>query len=138
MNNKLDTGIALVLVVLFLANSAYMLVAPESWYWAVDGVADTGAYNPHFIRDIGFIYLLSSAGLGAGLLWPGQRLGLWMMVAGWQVMHALFHVWEVVVGICGPEALLRDFVGVTLPALLLVMLVIRCAGQLRLASATQS
>ena len=34
----------------------------------------------------------------------------------WLVGHALLHVWEVLVGICGPASLVEDFAGVTLPA----------------------
>jgi hypothetical protein len=36
----------------------------------------------------------------------------------WLSFHALFHFWEVAVGICGASALARDFPAVTLPALL--------------------
>ena len=32
--------------------------------------------------------------------------------------HALFHLWEVAAGICGPSALVRDFPAVSLPALI--------------------
>lgn len=115
--------LATLLAVLLLANGTFMLVNPEAWYFAVPGVPDTGAFNPHFVRDIGFIYVLSGMGMAAGLMWPSQRLGLWGAVAAWQSAHALFHIWEVAVGICTPDALLRDFAGVTLPALIAVGLV---------------
>jgi hypothetical protein len=36
----------------------------------------------------------------------------------WLAGHALFHFWEVAVGICAPSALLRDFPAVTLPAII--------------------
>ncbi len=123
--SRIGWGVVFVLTLLFGLNGSYMLVAPEAWYWLVPGVSDTGPFNQHFIRDIGFIYLLSALGLVAGVWWPEQRMGLWSLVAGWQVLHALFHIWEVVVGICGPEALARDFLGVSLPALLMLALVYR-------------
>ena len=119
---KIWQVLAGVLLLLFTANGLFMLVQPEGWYWAVPGVPDTGPYNQHFIRDIGFIYLLSGGALLVGWLYPGQRAGLWSLVAAWQVCHALFHIWEVVVGICGPEALVRDFAGVPAPALIMCWL----------------
>ena len=36
----------------------------------------------------------------------------------WLSGHALFHFWEVAVGICGPSDLARDFPAVTFPALI--------------------
>ena len=48
---------------------------------------------------------------------------LWVVPTGWLVCHAIFHVWEVLVGLCSPEFLLMDFNGVTLPALLALGLV---------------
>lgn len=121
---KLPLLLAIALAVLLLANGTFMLVNSEAWYFAVPGVPDTGAFNPHFIRDIGFIYVLSGLGMAGGLIWPSQRPGLWGAVAAWQICHALFHVWEVAVGICSPDALLRDFGGVTLPALITLGLTI--------------
>ncbi|MEM9621658.1 MAG: hypothetical protein AAF993_08425 [Pseudomonadota bacterium] len=58
-------------------------------------------------------------------LYGRQRFQLWLLPAAWLLLHALFHIWEVIVGICGPEALVEDFAGVTLPALLAIALVWR-------------
>jgi hypothetical protein len=35
-----------------------MLAVPAIWYASVPGVSETGAFNPHFIRDIGAAYLI--------------------------------------------------------------------------------
>ena len=40
------------------------------------------------------------------------------LAALWLAGHALFHLWEVAVGICGTGALSQDFPAVTLPAIL--------------------
>jgi hypothetical protein len=100
------------------ANGAFMLISPEGWYLAVPGVTTTGPFNQHFIRDIGLIFLLLASGLLVGAARRPVRGLLWTAVATWLTGHALFHVWEVAVGICGPSALARDFAAVTLPALL--------------------
>lgn len=115
-------GLAVLLGVAAAANGAFMLVAPEGWYFAVPGVTTTGPFNPHFIRDIGLIFVLLGGALLAGAARPMLRSVLWTGVAVWLSGHALFHVWEVMVGICGPSALARDFAAVSLPALLTCLL----------------
>jgi len=116
-------GPASLLGVFLLANGIYMLVAPESWYWTVTGVADRGAFNQHFIRDIGIVYALTSVGLIIGGFSPGQRFAYWLPPFLWLGGHALFHIWEVIVGVCGPEALIEDFVGVTMPAIIVAVMI---------------
>ncbi len=108
---------------LFLfGNGLFMLIAPEKWYLLVPGVTTTGFYNQHFIRDIGFIQMFLGVAFGIGMFRPAARVGVWAAATSWLIAHALFHVWEVAVGICGPAALARDFPAVSLPALLGVAL----------------
>jgi hypothetical protein len=103
---------------LFLsANGIFMLIAPETWYGSVPGVTDTGFFNQHFIRDIGLIQLFLGLAFGVGLARPERRIGLWLVATLWLGAHAVFHLWEVAVGICAPSALLRDFPAVSLPAI---------------------
>ena len=104
---------------LFLsANGLFMLVAPLTWYELVPGVTDTGFFNQHFVRDIGIIQLFLGVAFIVGLLRPERRIGLWAAATLWLSAHALFHFWEVAVGLCAPSALPRDFPAVTLPALI--------------------
>lgn len=127
MAHRLSIGIAVVLGLGALANGVYMMVAPESWYWLVPGVPDRGPFNQHFVRDIGFTYALIGCAFICGAIYARQRLLLWSMSTAWLVSHGVFHIWEVIVGICGPASLAEDFGGVTLPALLGVGLVIYCS-----------
>ena len=124
MVQKLVAGTAILLGLLTLANGSWMLFGPEAWYWAIPGVPDRGPFNQHFVRDIGIIYGLCGAGLILGALYPAQRIAFWWAPALWLSGHAVFHVWEVVVGICGPESLLEDFAGVSLPAILSIGLIL--------------
>lgn len=104
---------------LFLsANGIFMLVAPLTWYGLVPGVTDTGFFNQHFVRDIGIIQLYLGVAFIVGLLRPERRIGLWAAGTLWLIAHALFHLWEVAVGICAPSVIPRDFPAVTLPALI--------------------
>ena len=100
-----------------LANGGWMITRPLIWYGRVPGVAESGYFNQHFIRDIGFIYILIGSAFLAGIIRANARAALWGVATLWLAAHAAFHIWEVVVGLCGPDALARDFVGVTAPAL---------------------
>lgn len=126
MPGKLATTIALLLGLAALANGVFMTIAPEAWYWLVPGVPERGPFNQHFIRDIGMNYCLIGAAFVGGALYQTHRRILWLVPTAWLVGHAVFHVWEVQVGICGPASLTQDFAGVTLPALVALSLV--CFG----------
>jgi hypothetical protein len=114
---RVALGAAGLLGVALIANGTVMLAAPEAWYLAVPGVPETGPFNQHFLRDIGLIFLLIGGAFLAGAAWPALRVPLWGGSTLWLAGHALFHVWEVAVGICAPAALVRDFADVSLPAL---------------------
>jgi hypothetical protein len=112
-------------------NGLFMLVAPLAWYELVPGVTDTGFFNQHFIRDIGIIQLFLGVAFGAGIMRPERRIGLWGAATLWLIAHALFHFWEVAVGICAPSVIPRDFPAVTLPALIGIALTVWAAHQRR-------
>ncbi len=106
------------LVALFaLAFGTYMLWDPFGWYQAVPTVRFTGPPNPHFIRDIGLAYLLTSTVLGYSARYPRGR---WLAAFTgnlWLSAHGIFHIWEVATGICAPDRFWRDAPGVLGPPL---------------------
>jgi hypothetical protein len=118
MLQRLSIGTAIVMGLAALANGIFMLALPENWYFAVPGVTTTGPYNQHFIRDIGLVFVFIGAAFLVGVKRPQYRIVLWAASTLWLGAHALFHYWEVAVGICAPSVLLRDFPAVTLPALI--------------------
>lgn len=110
--------IAAVLAVVLGANAVFQLIAPLAWYDAVPGVAATGAYNPHFVRDIGMAYLVVVLGLGWFAWRPRGGWPALVTAAAFLSLHAAIHVGD---GACGASPLgdfIRDFPGVFLPALL--------------------
>jgi hypothetical protein len=131
MMTKICLTVATLLGFGAIANGLIMLAAPMDWYFAVPGVTDTGPFNQHFLRDIGVIYVFIGIAMLAGVLRPAARTTLWGAAAAWQIGHALFHIWEVAVGICGPNALARDFADVTLPAVVTLLLAIWSAADRR-------
>ncbi|MGF7147520.1 hypothetical protein FHS96_001129 [Sphingomonas zeicaulis] len=118
---------------LSVVNGIFMLIAPADWYFAVPGVTTTGPFNQHFIRDIGIIFMFLGAAFLAGIVRPAARVVLWGGATLWLCAHALFHFWEVAVGICGASALARDFPAVTLPALIGILLTCWAVGERRAA-----
>ena len=118
MLKSANLGIAALLGVALIANGVFMLVAPADWYMAVPGVTSTGPFNQHFLRDIGLIFLLLGGAFLVGAAQPHLRVALWAAASFWLTGHALFHFWEVAVGICSPSVLPRDFPAVTLPAII--------------------
>ena len=105
-------------ILFLIVNGLFMLVVPKEWYDFVPGVSDTGFFNQHFIRDIGMIQIFLGAAFGIGLIRPAVRFELWAAATVWLIAHAVFHLWEVAVGICSPSVIVRDFPAVTLPALI--------------------
>jgi len=104
------------------ANGLYMLADPQAWYFAIPGVTTTGPFNQHFLRDIGLIFVFLGSAFALGAARREVRTLLWGAGAVWLSGHALFHFWEVATGICGPDALARDFPAVTTPALVALAL----------------
>jgi uncharacterized protein YjeT (DUF2065 family) len=116
------------------ANGIFMLVAPESWYFAVPGVTTTGPFNQHFLRDIGLIFLFLGTAFLIGVARPNLRTPFWGAASLWLAGHALFHFWEVAVGICSASVIPRDFPAVTLPAIIGLSLTAWAIVQSRTAS----
>ena len=132
--DRLAQLLLLVAAVTTIANGVFMFVRPLDWYVFIPTVVTTGPPNAHFIRDIGIIFLFLGAAFLAGAARPDARVVLWSCAALWLCCHALFHFWEVAVGICGPSALVRDFAAVTLPAILSATLALWAVHERRAAS----
>jgi hypothetical protein len=130
---SLCLGLATLLGVALLANGVYMLVSPEAWYVAVPGVTTTGPFNQHFLRDIGLIFLFLGGAFLVGVARPDLRVVFWTAATLWLSGHALFHFWEVAVGICSSAAIPRDFPAVTLPAIIGIVLTLWAVADSRTA-----
>ena len=107
-------GLALVLGI----NALAMLFGSFWWYNAVPGVTATGAYNPHFVRDIGAAYLVAAGGLGWFAWRPVQGWPALAAAAAFLVLHAAIHVFDATCSSDPVSNLIRDRPGVYVPALL--------------------
>ena len=110
--------LSLILALILGLNGLAMLFASFWWYNAVPGVIATGAFNPHFVRDIGVAYLVTAGGLAWFLARPVQGWPALVGAAAFLTLHAFIHVFD---ASCSGSALadvLRDLPGVYLPALI--------------------
>lgn len=114
---------------LWLGNALWMLADPAGWYAGVDGVANTGPYNPHFVRDIGMAYLTLALLAFAAIRWPAMAVPLLGAGTLFLALHALLHVWDIAAGRLPAEHILMDMPGVFLPALVGALLTWWCAPQ---------
>ena len=138
MLRSLSLAAAVLLGIAAIANGIYMLAAPESWYFGVPGVTTTGPFNQHFVRDIGIVFLFLGGSSLLGAARPELRIAFWAAPSIWLSAHALFHFWEVAVGICGPSAIARDFPAVTLPAIIGLAITAWAITQARTASVVRA
>jgi uncharacterized protein YjeT (DUF2065 family) len=113
--------IAIILGLVMAANGVVMLAAPEPWYHAVPGVADTGHFNIHFVRDIGIAYVVAGAAIAWGAFgagWAATALG-----AAFLAGHAALHAIETIAG-QHHDVLLNEIAGVHAPAIIAVLIAV--------------
>ncbi|MCW6530777.1 hypothetical protein [Sphingomonas lycopersici] len=116
--SNFNKGMMALLGVAMGVNGIVMLYDPQFWYYAVPTVPATGPFNQHFIRDIGIIYVMIGAGYVTGIFFPAQRIWLWAAATAWLSLHGFFHLWEIGVGICGADTILKNGHAVYLPAII--------------------
>jgi len=111
----------------WFGNAVWMLADPAGWYAGVDGVPNTGPYNPHFVRDIGMAYLTLALLAFAAIRWPGQSTPLIGAGALFLGLHAILHVWDIAAGRLPTEHIVMDMPGVFLPVFIAALLMWWCA-----------
>jgi hypothetical protein len=98
-------------------NGVFMLADGARWYASIPGVTHTGAFNPHFVADIGAAFLASGLALVARAwrprYWPAAAAGV-----GFLALHALIHVGDIATGRAADPA--NDLALVVAPAALAV------------------
>jgi hypothetical protein len=109
---------------LYLANGLAMLIAPQLWYQLTPGVVETGAFNSHFIRDIGLAFI--GASTQALLFLARYRKAFAIMAAPiiFIAGHGLFHLIEFVHHQPPLNEIISDMILVIIPSGLFCLLLI--------------
>jgi hypothetical protein len=117
MSRTITWVLAGVLTLIFLGNGLAMLFASFAWYNAVPGVTATGPFNPHFVRDIGAIYLMC----GGAVIWflwrPVQGWPALVAAAAWLMLHVCVHIFDAACSANPVSDVIRDLPGIYLLAL---------------------
>jgi hypothetical protein len=108
------------------ANALWMLIAPEQWYHELPAnVPATGAYNEHFVRDMGCAFGVMAIAWGWAAWRPAVRTPLVAIATLFLVAHAALHVFDSARGYLPAGHWHHDVAGVYVPALAsLVILVL--------------
>jgi hypothetical protein len=105
------------------ANALWMLVAPAHWYHELPAnVPATGAYNEHFVRDIGCAFAVMAVALAWAALRPAVRAPLVVIATLFLVAHAALHVFDSWRGYLPAGHWQHDVAGVYVPAVTAVVL----------------
>ena len=114
----------LALVAFYLLTGLYIAVFPYDFYMNAPGARETGAYNMHFIRDVGFAFLTSAGAIGYGLY--ANIKALLVFGSLWLLIHGLFHLtlW-ILHGMPLNSAALTDALLVSIPAIAVFALCLR-------------
>ncbi len=118
----------LALALITAANAIWMLVDPSHWYSDLPAaVPDFGAYNEHFVRDIGCAFLTFALALVWAAFRPSVRAPLIGVSAVFFGAHAILHVYDTTRGFVEADHWWLDLPGVYAPALLLAAMAYRLA-----------
>jgi hypothetical protein len=116
--------VAVGLAAILSLNGLAMLFGSFWWYNAVPGVIATGAFNPHFVRDIGMAYLVTASGLGWWSWRPAEGRPALVGAGAFLTLHATIHVFDASCGRNLMADVIRDLPGVYLPAAVTIWLAV--------------
>ena len=111
-------GVGVLLLVLgigSLANGVWMLLDTVRWFGLI--AVDTGDLNPHLVRDVGAAYVMVGVALTWAALRPGLRLPLTATATVFLTLHAVTHVYDLLVGALPASHWLEDAPGVFFPSI---------------------
>jgi hypothetical protein len=121
MKNLLLKSTYNILGAISFGNGIWMMFSASTWFNKMPvGAEDTGAFNAHFLHDVGLVYLL----VGLGAFWCANKLkecvevhfGITLFMVGYAIIHLI----EILLGDLPPNHLLIDLQLVTLPVIILL------------------
>lgn len=128
MNSRRDLWFPVLLAagLVSLANAFWMLADPAHWYHDLPaGVPDFGAFNEHFVRDIGCAFLAFGVALSWSAWRPSVRIPCVTISALFLVAHAVLHVYDTARGYVESDHWWLDLPLVYVPALVIGLLALQ-------------
>lgn len=117
--------IYLIFGLLSLFNGAWMLLFPLSWYTDLPAaVPNTGPFNPHFVRDLGVVFLIVGFAFGWSAFNLDRSRPVHLVLTAFFTGHALIHLADIVAGRLPHNHWTIDIPGVFVPALLMIILAV--------------
>jgi hypothetical protein len=111
--------------VLSIVNGAWMLLFPLLWYTDLPAaVPHTGPFNPHFVRDLGVVFIIVGMAFGWSALNVDRSRLVHLALTAFLVGHALIHVTDILTGRLPTSHWRMDTPGVFAPALLMIVLAV--------------
>jgi hypothetical protein len=108
-----------------LVNGAWMLLFPLSWYTDLPAdIPHTGPFNPHFVRDLGVVFLVVALAFGWSALHLDRSRPVHLALTVFFTGHALIHVADIATGHLPHSHWLIDLPGVFVPALIMIVLAV--------------
>jgi hypothetical protein len=114
-----------VLAVMNLAVGLWMLLFPLSWYSDFPSqVAHTGAFNAHFVRDLGVVFLTIALAFAWCAVNVNRARAVHIGITVFFTGHALIHLFDILSGRLPASHWAIDTPLVFLPAVFLIILAI--------------
>jgi len=109
-----------------LANGVWMIFSPYSWYVNLPGaVPDTGPFNPHLVRDLGVVFVVSALGFAWCAFNLARCLPVHIGLTAFFTGHALLHVVDILTGRLPLYHWWMDAPFVFVPAVVLILIALR-------------
>src|SRR2546426_6859603 len=105
-----------------LVNGAWMLLFPQSWYTEFPAdIPHTGPFNPHFVRDLGVVYLVVALAFAWSAMHLDRSRPVHLALTVFFLGHALIHLADITAGRLPHSHWLIDLPGVFVPALIMLI-----------------
>lgn len=102
----------------FALNGATMMLMPEYWFQSLPGIGETGAFNHHFVQDVGAAYLCVACAFFLARIYVHAGFPLLMTAFTFLGLHGLVHVADSLMGRMSWEHFASDVPTVMLPAII--------------------
>ena len=110
--DKLVLVLLLFMGVYHFGIGAYAYFVPSGFY---EGASHKGAFNQHFIQDVGAAFLTAGAMLLTSAFYRPWRVPLTLAAGMFLTLHGLIHIYEAMTGLVDSHHLQGEILGVLVP-----------------------